>query len=255
MTEQPNIHHLDVEGRPIAYRHRKGKGVTYLFLPGYASDMEGGKATAIDAYAARGGRACLRFDYSGTGASGGDFADGTLDRWLEEVLALIDRIAKGPVILIGSSMGGWLALLAALRRPDRVAGILGLAAAPDFTHWGFTDTEKETIENEGRLERPRAYDDSVMVTHRAFWQSGEGLRLLDATIDYKGPVRFIHGERDSDVPAKVAARALQRLLSPDVQLRLIKNSGHRLSQPHEIGAILTDLHALDLLITQDGAPS
>ncbi|MCJ7421333.1 alpha/beta fold hydrolase [Sphingomicrobium astaxanthinifaciens] len=253
MTDQPSLQHLDVEGRAIAYRHRRGKGLTYLFLPGYASDMEGGKATAIDAYAARGGRGCLRLDYSGTGSSRGDFADGTLERWLDEVLAAIDRLAKGSVLLIGSSMGGWLALAAAMRRPDRVAGVLGLAAAPDFTDWGFSEEEKATIAATGRLERASDYDDSVMVTHRGFWESGEALRLLEAPIDFDGPVRFVHGEKDRDVPARVAARALQRLTSPDVQLRLIKNSGHRLSAPHEIAAILADLHALDQLITQKGA--
>ncbi|WP_343344399.1 alpha/beta hydrolase [Sphingomicrobium sp. XHP0239] len=248
--EQPPIQHLDHDGRRLAYRHREGIGATYVFLPGYASDMEGGKATAIDAYAARGGRGCLRFDYSGTGASDGDFADGTLDRWLDEVLAMIDSVASGPVILIGSSMGGWLALLAALRRPDRVAAILGIAAAPDFTDWGFSEEDKQVIARDGRLERPSAYDDSVMVTHEAFLRSGADLMLLNRPIDYRGPVRFVHGEADTDVPARIAAAALQRLTSPDVQLRLIKDSGHRLSQPWEIGAILGELHDLDQIVTQ-----
>ena len=250
MTDQPPMQHLDHDGRSIAYRHREGKGVTYLFLPGYASDMEGGKATAIDAYAADGGRGCLRFDYSGTGSSDGQFADGTLERWLEDVLAMIDHVAKGPVILVGSSMGGWLALLAATRRPDRVAALLGLASAPDFTDWGYSDEEKQQLAAEGRIERPSRYDDSVQVTHKAFWVSGEKLKVLNGPIDYRGPVRLIHGEGDADVPARISAAALQRLTSPDVQLRLIKNSGHRLSEPHEIGAILADLHALDRLVTQ-----
>ncbi|MCJ8190992.1 alpha/beta fold hydrolase [Sphingomicrobium aestuariivivum] len=254
MNDQPTIQHLDVEGRPIAYRHRRGsKGITYLFLPGYASDMEGGKATAIDAYAAQGGRTSIRMDYSGTGSSPGDFADGTLTRWLEEVLAVIDRLAKGPVILIGSSMGGWLALAAAQARPTRVAAVLGLAAAPDFTDWGFSDEAKAMLERDGKLERPSDYDDSVMVTHKGFVDSGADLRLLDKPIAFDGPVRFVHGEKDKDVPARIAAKALQRLTSPDVQLRLIKNSGHRLSEPHEIAAILGELHALDLLVTQSGA--
>ncbi|WP_265587287.1 alpha/beta fold hydrolase [Sphingomicrobium arenosum] len=253
MNDQPTIQHLDVEGRPIAYRHRRGKGLTYLFLPGYASDMEGGKATAIDAYAASGGRTSLRMDYSGTGSSAGDFAQGTLSRWLTEVLAVIDRLAKGPVILIGSSMGGWLALAAAVQRPDRVAGVLGLAAAPDFTDWGFSDEEKTAIATTGKLERASQYDDSVMVTHRGFLQSGLEMRLLDDPIRFNGPVRFVHGEKDKDVPAKIAAKALQKLTSPDVQLRLIKNSGHRLSEPHEIATILAELHGLDQLISQNGA--
>ena len=250
MTDDLPIQYLDHDGRQIAYRHREGVGATYVFLPGYASDMEGGKATAIDAYAAQGGRGCLRFDYSGTGSSGGDFAEGTLDRWLGEVLAMIDEVAKGPVILIGSSMGGWLALLAATRRTDRVGAVLGLAAAPDFTDWGFSEEEKQIVARDGKLERASGYDDSVMVTYEGFLRSGAGLMLLDKSIDFRGPVRFVHGEADADVPARIAAAALQRLTSPDVQLRLIKNSGHRLSEPHEIGAIIGELHNLDQLVTQ-----
>ena len=250
MYEQPILETLDHDGRTLAYRHREGVGTTYVFLPGYASDMDGTKALAIDNYAFHGGRGCLRFDYSGTGSSPGAFADGTLDRWLDETLAMIDKVATGNVILVGSSMGGWLALLAATRRPDRVAALLLLAAAPDFTDWGFTDEEKATIARDGKLERPSAYDDSVMVTHEGFWRSGEALRILDGPIEFRGPVRFVHGEADADVPARIAATALQQLTSPEVQLRLIKDSGHRLSEPHEIGAMLGELFALDQLVTQ-----
>src|SRR5687767_4502264 len=126
------------EGRRLAYRYRPGRGPVLVFLPGYMSDMTGGKATAIDAWAAKEGRAFLRFDYGGCGESGGDFDVQTLHGWRDDVLAMIDRVAQGPVVLIGSSMGGWLMLLAALARPLRVAGLVGIAAAPDFTSWGFS---------------------------------------------------------------------------------------------------------------------
>ena len=137
--QEAPLNHLIVDGRRIATRRRDGAAPTLLFLPGYASDMEGAKATAIDAFAGRRGLACLRFDYSGTGSSPGDFAEGTLDAWLEEALAVLDSAAPGPVIVIGSSMGGWIGLHLALQRPDRVPALVGIAAAPDFTQWGFTE--------------------------------------------------------------------------------------------------------------------
>ncbi|MBM3929267.1 MAG: alpha/beta hydrolase, partial [Sphingomonadales bacterium] len=161
--------------RPLAYHHTPGRGPTLLFLPGYASDMAGTKALAIEAWAKTHGRACLRFDYSGCGASPGRFEDGTLERWRDDALAVVDHLIDGPVTLVGSSMGGWIMLLVALARPDRVAGIVGIAAAPDFTSWGFTEDEKSTLARTGRLERPSPYSDQPTITTRAFWESGESL--------------------------------------------------------------------------------
>src|SRR5258708_2152531 len=132
---QPDLAFLDVDGRRIAYRLRDGSSPTLVFLPGYASDMVGTKALALDAFAAGSGVVMLRLDYSGTGSSGGKFEDGTLALWLEEALAAIDRLTQGPLVLIGSSMGGWLALHLALLRPERLAALVGIAAAPDFTDW------------------------------------------------------------------------------------------------------------------------
>ncbi|WP_037498971.1 alpha/beta fold hydrolase [Sphingomonas jaspsi] len=238
------------DGRRIATRHRKaGEGrPTVLFLPGYASDMEGAKAESIDAFCATREVGCLRLDYSGTGSSGGNFADGTLDRWLGETLAAIDLLTEGPLIVAGSSMGGWLALHAALQRPDRVRAVMGIAAAPDFTDWGFTAEEKQQLASAGRLERPTPYGPDAMVTHRAFWESGAALRLLYKTVALDQPVRLVHGEKDEDVPMGVPIRLMADLGSADVQLRLIKNGGHRLSEPHEIHAILVELAGLLELI-------
>src|SRR5688572_17467192 len=149
----PDLAYFDPgDGRRLAYRLREPKAgsPTVLFLPGYASDMEGAKAEAIDAFCAARGVGCLRFDYSGTGSSGGRFEDGTLARWLDEVLAAIDLMTDGPLILAGSSMGGWLALLAALKRKERVKALLGIAAAPDFTNWGYTGEEKEVLVRDGK---------------------------------------------------------------------------------------------------------
>ncbi|MEA1072569.1 alpha/beta hydrolase [Sphingomonas sp. LY160] len=234
------------DGRRIAYRLREAADgqPTVLFLPGYASDMEGAKAEAIDAACATRGIGCLRLDYSGTGSSGGDFADGTLARWLDEVLAAIDMLTEGPLIVAGSSMGGWLAIHAAMRRPDRVRALLGIAAAPDFTDWGFTAEEKQTLSENGRLERANPYGDQPQVTHLGFWQSGAAHRLLYSPIDLVLPIRLVHGDQDTDVPVGVPLKLIEDLRSSDVQLRLIKGGGHRLSEPHEIHAILTELLAL-----------
>jgi pimeloyl-ACP methyl ester carboxylesterase len=214
--------HFDVGGRRIAYRRREGASPTIIFLPGYASDMEGTKALALDAFAERSGHAMLRLDYSGTGSSGGRFEDGTLVLWRDEVLAAVDELTEGPLLLVGSSMGGWLALHAALLRPERVAALVGIAAAPDFTNWGFPDGD--TAERHGLARR--------------FWESGQQLLLLDQEIAIDCPVRLLHGENDTDVPLDIAFRTMRALRSADVQLTVVKGGGHRLSEPHEIDAIL-----------------
>jgi pimeloyl-ACP methyl ester carboxylesterase len=229
---QPGIATMDVSGRSIAYRARPGAGPTLLFLPGYASDMDGAKALAIDAFAEQRGMGCLRFDYSGTGSSAGDFSEGTLARWLDEALAIVDRHSEGQVIPIGSSMGGWLALHLALRRLERVAALVGIAAAPDFTDWGFDAAQREIIATQGAIG---PVDHRI---HRGFWESGQALRLLDATIELTCPVRLVHGELDRDVPLDIAFRLMRALGSADVQLMVIKGGGHRLSEPREIAAIL-----------------
>jgi pimeloyl-ACP methyl ester carboxylesterase len=225
---QPALQYTEVDGRSIGYRLRVGNAPTLVFLPGYASDMEGAKALALDAFAEQRGLAMLRLDYSGTGSSGGEFADGTLALWLEEVLAVVDRLTQGPLILVGSSMGGWLALHVALLRPERVKALVGIAAAPDFTQWGFSDGE--TAERQGLA--------------RGFWESGQKLLLLNGEIPIDCPVRLIHGELDTDVPLDLAFRTLRALRSADVQLLTIKGGGHRLSEPHEIDAILRTVAAL-----------
>ena len=221
---------FEVNGRPIAYRLREGGGPTLVFLPGYASDMDGTKALALDAFAERNGLAMLRLDYSGTGSSPGRFEDGTLALWLEEALAAIDRLTEGPLVVIGSSMGGWIALHLALLRPDRVTALVGIAAAPDFTDWGFADGE--VAEHAGIA--------------RGFWESGQRLLLLDKEVAITCPVRLIHGEADDEVPLEIAFLLMRALRSADVQLLTLKGGGHRLSEPREIEAILrTVSHLLE----------
>lgn len=241
MTE---LRHLDVNGKRLAYRLREGRSPTLLFLPGYASDMEGAKALALDGFAESRGLAMLRFDYSGTGSSKGRFEDGTLGGWLDEALFLLDYVIEGPVIVAGSSMGGWIALHVALQRPDRVAALLGIAAAPDFTDWGYSDLQKAEIERAGRLELPNPYGPEPHLITRAFWQSGEALRLLHAPIAVDCPVRLIHGDADAEVPLAIALKLLEKLRSADVQLTVIKGGEHRLSQLNDLDAIVRAVAAL-----------
>jgi len=238
------LQHLDVEDRRIAYRLREGASPTLLFLPGYASDMEGAKALAIDDFAERRGLAMLRLDYSGTGASSGNFADGTLALWLEEALAALDQLTKGQLIIAGSSMGGWIALHLALLRPERLHALVGIAAAPDFTEWGFTEDQKAVLQRDGKLEEPNPYGPEPQLFTQAFWEAGQRLRLLGNEIAIDCPVRLLHGEVDSEVPLDVAFRLMRRLRSSDVQLEVLKGGGHRLSEPHEIRAILHTVQAL-----------
>ena len=237
------IEHFDVNGRRIAYRLRSGSSPTLVFFPGYASDMDGSKAVALDAFAERRGLSMLRFDYSGTGSSGGKFEDGTLAIWLEDAVAAIDQLTDGPLILIGSSMGGWIALHVGLLRRERVEALVGIAAAPDYTDWGYSAAQKAELRDRGRLEQPEP-EGPPTVTTLAFWESGEQLRLLDEEIAVDCPVRLIHGDRDTDVPLEVAFRTMAALRSSDVQLLVLKGGGHRLSQPHEIDAILRTVAGL-----------
>jgi pimeloyl-ACP methyl ester carboxylesterase len=221
------------DGRCIAVRHRRGSGPSILFLPGYASDMMGSKAVALDALAERHGLSLLRFDYSGTGESPGFFTEGTLDRWLEEALA-VAALAEGELLLVGSSMGGWLMLHLAEHLGARVRGLVGIAAAPDFTGWGYSEEEKAQLRSGNEIRRDNPYGGDSQLTSAAFWQSGEALRLLDRTIAFEGPVRLLHGDADAEVPLDIAFRIKEQLASADVQLTVVKDGTHRLSAPHEL---------------------
>ena len=226
------------DGVHLAYRLRPGAGPTIVFLPGYMSDMAGGKATALDAWAGRQGRAMLRLDYSGCGVSEGAFDDGTIDLWRDDVLALIDALTAGPLLLVGSSMGGWLMLLVALARPDRVAGLVGIAAAPDFTTWGYSEEKRRALAEEGRFVQPSPYG-GALVTTAAFWRSGAANRLLDRPIPLACPVRLLHGQADADVPFAISLRLAAALVSADVRTVLIKDGDHRLSRPTDIATLVT----------------
>jgi pimeloyl-ACP methyl ester carboxylesterase len=230
------------DGVKIAVEHLHGRGPTLVFLPGYMSDMAGAKAIALEAWAKKAGRAMLRLDYSGCGASGGRFEDGTLDVWRDDVLLVIGQI-DGPVVLIGSSMGGWLMLLVARALGDQVKGLVGIAAAPDFTDWGFSEAEKGRIATHRRIERPSDYGDPMLTT-KAFWNSGQENRQLTAEIPITCPVRLLHGQRDADVPFDISMQLAARLCSDDVQVTLIKDGDHRLSREQDIALLIATVEAL-----------
>lgn len=236
--------HLMPDGRAIAYRHTPGTGPALVFLPGYMSDMAGSKASAVFDWAAAQGRACLLLDYSGCGQSPGDFADGSLSRWRDEVLVLIEAKLAGPIVLIGSSMGGWLMLLVARAIPERIAGLVGIAAAPDFTEWGYDEAQKTQLAEGQTVLEPNPYGPEPTPTHARFWADGQSQLQLAAPIPVDAPVRLLHGIEDADVPVAIGHRLLDALRSADVQLTLVKGGDHRLSRDEDIALLLRTLASL-----------
>lgn len=241
------------DGLELAWVRTRGRGPVVVFLPGFKSDMTGSKALETEAFCAAHGHACLRLDYSGHGASGGRFEDGTIGEWTGDALLLIDRLTEGKLVLVGSSMGGWIALLAALARPDRVAGLIGIAAAPDFTETLIWDAmmppERERMVRDGVLHVPSEYGDPYPITRRLI-EDGRTRLLLNAPIPLSCPVRLLHGQRDPDVPWQTALRLSERLEAEDVQITLVKDGDHRLSRPQDLALLR---RALASLLLEDGA--
>ena len=240
-------------GERIAYRHTPGNGPAIVFLPGYMSDMTGSKAGAVFDAGRAAGREALLFDYSGCGASDGMFAQGTLTRWRGEALALIEaKIASERIILVGSSMGAWLMVplgLALGRNHDqdraRLAGMVGIAAAPDFTDWGFDADLKARLAAGETVFQPNPYGPEPTPTHAAFWRDGQAQRVLGgAPVAITAPVRLIHGLDDQDVPWRVSLDLAHALASEDVTVTLIKRGDHRLSRPEDIALLLRTIAAL-----------
>jgi pimeloyl-ACP methyl ester carboxylesterase len=237
------------ERRAIAVRQQDGSLPGLFFLPGYKSDMKGTKAAALAQWAQSQGRACLRFDYSGHGESDGQFTDGTIGRWLADSLAVFDACCRGPHILIGSSMGGWLALLLvrALRGraqegPASIAGLVLIAPAIDFTEelmWKrFTPAIKQELEEKGLWERPSAYSPEPYLVTRQLIEEGRSHLLLGGMIETGCPVRILQGVEDPDVPWRHAVELTSRLASDDVVLTLVKDGDHRLSRPEDIERLI-----------------
>ena len=242
----PDFHTMP-DGRRIAFRHTPGSGPTVVFLPGYMSDMAGGKATALFAWAEARGQACLLLDYSGCGQSDGDFAEGALSRWRDEVLALIEARVEGPVVMIGSSMGGWLMLLVGLALGNRLAGLVGIASAPAFTEWGRSEAEKARLAAGETVFDDNPYGPDPTPMHARFWVDGQAQRLLASTIPIDAPCRLIHGQRDADVPWDITLQLAAALRSDTIQVTLVKDGDHRLSREEDIALLLRTVE--DLLET------
>ena len=227
-------------GSRLAWQRLAGREPTLVFLPGYRSDMTGDKATMLAALCQEQGRAALLFDYSGHGASEGGFTDGTIGRWTADALAVIDALTSGPLVLVGSSMGGWIGLLAALARPERVAAYVGVAAAPDFTErlmWqSMLPEERATLVRDGVLHVPSAYGEPTPIT-RALIEDGRTRLLLDGPIALACPMRLLHGQADADVPWETALTLAKQVQTDDVQVVLVKDGGHRLSRPGDLALL------------------
>ncbi len=242
-------------GRRIAYNRSPGRGPGVVFLGGLVSDMTGTKAVHLEAWARAQGRAFLRFDYSGHGESSEAFEDGCIGDWAADARAAIEALTDGPQLLVGSSMGGWIALLMARAIPERVAGIVGLAAAPDFTEdslWAdATDAQRADLMETGRYEVPSDYSDTPYVITRRLIEDGRDHLVLRSPLPLPFPVRLLHGTADTDVPVAVALRLMEHADCPDLRLTLIKDADHRLSTPACLELIT---NTADALLAQVVAP-
>ena len=235
------------DGSSIAYRHTPGAAPGVLFCAGFNSNMQGIKALALEQWCRDRGRQFTRFDYSGHGESSGSVEEGCIGRWRDDTIAVLDRVTAGPQVIVGSSMGGWIMLLVALQRARRVKALLGLAAAPDFTERlraRLTDAQRQQLDRSGYADLPNCYDDGEPYRIGALLlDEGEAHLLLDGEIPVDVPVRLIQGQRDDDVPWQLALRLAERIRGADVEIQLVKDGDHRLSEP-------ADLRRLELTLEQ-----
>ncbi len=241
------------DGVRLAWAHLQGREPTVVFLPGFNSDMAGAKATELAGFCAATGQAMLRLDYSGHGASEGRFTEGCIGRWAADATAVIDHAVEGPLLLVGSSMGGWIALLLALARPAQVTALVGIAAAPDFTErliWGrMAPADRAMLLRDGGITVASEYGDPLTIT-AALIEDGRRHLLLDGPIAVTCPVRLLQGQRDDDVPWQDALLLADRLADADVQVTLIKDGDHRLSRPQDLAVLRRTVASL---LGEDGA--
>jgi pimeloyl-ACP methyl ester carboxylesterase len=226
------------QGRTLAYHLTAGRGPCVVFLGGLKSDMQGTKAVFLEEWARREGRAFLRFDYSGHGESSGDFTDGCIGDWAQDTLAAVTALTTGKIVPVGSSMGGWQSLLLCRAMPERIAGLVTIAAAPDFTedgYWAsFTDAQKQQLEAEGRVELPSDYMEPYIITRRMI-EDGRKQLVLRSALDLPFPVRFLQGTADTAVSVATAVKLLEHATGPDMQLQLVKDADHRFSDDRCLG--------------------
>ncbi|KAB7613647.1 alpha/beta hydrolase [Amylibacter sp. SFDW26] len=237
-------------GRKIAYHKTDGEGVGVVFLGGFKSDMEGTKAVFLEDWAKSNGRPFLRFDYSGHGLSSGKFEDGCIGDWADDALEIISELTDGKQILVGSSMGGWIALLMAKRIPEWISGLVGIAAAPDFTEdsmWAnFTDAQQKKIMVDGQLALDNDYSDEPYIITKKLIEDGRDQLILREPLDLPFPVRLLHGTADADVDMSVPLRILDHVTGDDVRLSLIKGADHRFSEPENLAMIRRAVHSVTM---------
>ncbi len=235
-------------GATLAYQRTPGRSPGVIFLAGFRSDMQGGKALRLQQHLEKRGNAFLRFDYRGHGQSSARFEDGCIGDWARDALSALDELTDGPQVIIGSSMGGWLMLLTALQRPERIAGLIGVAAAPDFTNTlisrHLTDSQQHTLEQTGQVAIPSCYDDSPFIITQKLLDDGQQHALLHATVSLDMPVRLLHGMQDSDIPWQTSMTLVNQISSADLELQLIKQGDHRLSEPQDLDRLCTTLDSL-----------
>ncbi len=235
-------------GRRIAYEQTAGKGPGVVFLCGFKSDMEGSKAVHLESWAKAQGRAFLRFDYSGHGASSGEFTDGAIGDWAADAAELIEAVTDGSQVLVGSSMGGWISLILATLMPEKIAGLVGIAAAPDFTEdsmWaGFSDAQKAELAENGQVSLPSDYDEPYIITRRLIEEGRDNL-VLRRPLHLGFPTRFLQGTADTSVKMSVPLRIVEHASGDDIQLTVVKGADHSFSTPEclalierEIGEVL-----------------
>lgn len=236
------------DGNFVAYARTEGHAPTVVFLGGFRSDMTGTKAVALERWARARGNAFLRFDYLGHGQSSGRFEDGTIGRWLDDSLAAIDALTTGKLVLVGSSMGGWLALLVALKRPERLSGLVLIAAAPDFTERmllaGLSPEERTALQRDGRLERPSQYSPEPSVFTWKLIEEGRDHLVLDKELALPCPVRLLHGQSDPDVPWEYSLQIARHLDAPEVVTTFVKGGDHRLSTPADLARLIATVQEL-----------
>jgi pimeloyl-ACP methyl ester carboxylesterase len=238
-------------GRPrIAYRRIPGKSPGVVFCTGFMSDMTGSKAVVIEQFAREAGLACLRFDYSGHGESEGKFAEGSIGAWFADAVAAFDALTQGPQIIVGSSMGGWIALLLARARPQRVKALVGIAAAPDFTEdlmWGeMPPATRAELMDKGVIHQPSQYGEEPYTITKKLIEDGRDHLVLRGPLEFAGPVRLLHGMKDTDVPWRLAPKIAETLTSDDVRVTLIKDGDHRLSRDQDLALLRATLAELSL---------
>jgi pimeloyl-ACP methyl ester carboxylesterase len=236
------------DGTSIAYYRTVGRTPGVVFLTGYMSDMTGQKAVRLEEFCRARGRAYLRFDYTGHGSSSGAFTAGTIGGWANDAVLVLDRLTEGPQVLVGSSLGGWIMLLAARARPARIVGLLGVAAAPDFTEDlilpALGPSDREVLERDGVVPVYSPYDPEPTPVTKLILEEGRQHLVLREPIALDCPVRLIHGMRDADVPWRTALRLADRLRSEDIEIMLVKAGDHRLSEPRDLDRLCDTLELL-----------